>query len=360
MRVDLLLPASFAALLALSGAVRAENWVPFDKPEYQLFIDMDSIRVSRGLILFSQMWKDTLPPVPKPNARYAVTWHSHYAVDCGERTLVLHANTVYDQNARRMDSFSYSTLRESWVLWKGNPGSAGERIVNQVCRLAAGNPGAVTQTPTPKQTPAPTQRTGSGFAIDREGAVVTNHHVVKGCSALEVRQASNSYPARIIAQDANADLAVLKVSAVLTTATLRDGAIQVGEAVYVAGFPLAGVLSTDMNFTNGVVASASGLRGNITQLQLTAPVQQGNSGGPLLDQSGSVVGVVVGKLDAIRVAGATGDIPQNVNFAIKVDVLRMFLDANRVNHTPASSTTKLDSVQVANKARDSTVQVICK
>lgn len=68
----------------------------------------------------------------------------------------------------------------------------------------------------------------------------------------------------------------------------------------------------------------------------------------------------VGKLDAVRVAGATGDIPQNVNFAIKVDILRMFMDANRLAHTSIPSTGRLDAVQVANKARSSTVQVVCK
>jgi S1-C subfamily serine protease len=192
------------------------------------------------------------------------------------------------------------------------------------------------------------------------GTIVTNHHVVKGCRTYEVRQFGHIYPAQLIAQDATFDLAVLSTNIAFPEIKLRSTPIAVGETVYVAGFPLAGVLSKDMNFTNGLVASAAGLGSNFTQLQVTAPVQQGNSGGPLLDQSGNVVGVVVGKLDAIRVAGATGDIPQNVNFAIKVDVLRMFLEANRLGHTSVPSANRVDAVQIANAVRTSTVQVAFK
>jgi S1-C subfamily serine protease len=184
--------------------------------------------------------------------------------------------------------------------------------------------------------------------------------VIKGCRKYEVRQSGNSYPAQLIAEDATFDLAILRTGIAFPEARLRSTPTAVGETIYVAGFPLADVLSKDMNFTNGVVASAAGIRNDYAKFQITAPVQQGNSGGPLLDESGNVVGVVVSKLNAIRVASTTGDIPQNVNFAIKVDVLRMFLDANRLGYASVPPAGRIDAVQVANRARTSTVQVVCK
>jgi len=92
---------------------------------------------------------------------------------------------------------------------------------------------------------------------------------------------------------------------------------------------------------------------------MTAPVQPGNSGGPLLDQSGNVVGVVVAKLDALKIARATGDIPQNVNFAIKGTVVQTFLEANGVQFASAPSSGNLDPTLVAEWATKSTVVVEC-
>ncbi len=102
----------------------------------------------------------------------------------------------------------------------------------------------------------------------------------------------------------------------------------------------------------GNLSSLSGLGGGDTRyLQITAPVQPGNSGGPMLDSAGNLMGVVVSKLDAIRLAKITGDIAQNVNFAINVNVLRAFLDANSVDYHSASSDKPLAPTAIAEKAR---------
>ena len=114
-----------------------------------------------------------------------------------------------------------------------------------------------------------------------------------------------------------------------------------------------------MNMTSGSVSSASGLGGDARYLQITAPVQKGNSGGPLLDSSGAVVGIVVSKLDAMAVARATGDIPQNVNFAIKSAIARKFLSRNSIEfHETAESDSK-GRVEIAVEAQRHTVLVEC-
>ena len=94
-------------------------------------------------------------------------------------------------------------------------------------------------------------------------------------------------------------------------------------------------------------------------IQITAPVQPGNSGGPLLDLAANIVGVVVGKLDAIKVANLTGDIPQNVNFAVSAWAARAFLDSHDVPYETAPSEPRLSASDVAAQARAYTVLVEC-
>jgi len=205
--------------------------------------------------------------------------------------------------------------------------------------------------------PAPAQAqadsSGSGFRVAR-GAIVTNHHVIDGCSRLRV----NGTVAQVRGSDARSDLALLGVDLPGPSASLRAKRAAVGEPVAVAGYPLRGLLS-GFNMTTGTLSSLSGLGGDTRYLQITAPVQPGNSGGPMLDSAGNLMGVVVSKLDAIKLAKITGDLAQNVNFAIHVNVLRSFLDANSVDYETANSDKPLLSTAIAEQARGFTVLVEC-
>ena len=158
--------------------------------------------------------------------------------------------------------------------------------------------------------------------------------------------------------DARSDLALLGVTLPGPSASLRAQRAAVGEPVAVAGYPLRGLLS-GFNMTTGNLSSLSGLGGDTRYLQITAPVQPGNSGGPMLDSAGNLMGVVVSKLDAIRLAKITGDMAQNVNFAINVNVLRAFLDANSVDYDSARSDKPFAPTAIAEKARGFTVLVEC-
>ena len=126
-----------------------------------------------------------------------------------------------------------------------------------------------------------------------------------------------------------------------------------------AGHPLRGLLSAQLNVTSGNVSALAGIGDDAQRLQITAPVQPGNRGGPLLDAAGNVIGVVVSKLDAVRTAELTGDIPQNVNFAIKGALVRGFLDIHGVAYRRRASDTKLAPEQLAERARAFTVAVHC-
>lgn len=140
----------------------------------------------------------------------------------------------------------------------------------------------------------------------------------------------------------------------------RDGrGIRPADAVVALGFPYAGLLATSPQVTTGTVSALAGLNDDSRFLQLTAPVQPGNSGGPLVDLSGNVVGIVSARINDVAIAEATGSLPQNINFAIKSTTIREFLDAHRIEYLVAPSDTKLDPADVGEKAMKSTVMVEC-
>ena len=201
---------------------------------------------------------------------------------------------------------------------------------------------------------------GTAFAVAPE-ILVTNQHVVAGCSSIEIVSADGRRKGSVVATDADIDLAVLRVGGLKgPTARLRNPrTIRLGESVMVFGFPLTGALSSDGNFTSGVVSALRGLRDATGEVQITAPVQPGNSGGPLLDASGLVIGVIEAKLDTLRTAKATGDIPQNVNFAISLEVLAAFLSKNKVSFRDAAVSPPLDPARVAELAQSFTHRIEC-
>jgi S1-C subfamily serine protease len=114
-----------------------------------------------------------------------------------------------------------------------------------------------------------------------------------------------------------------------------------------------------VNVTTGNISALAGIGDDASKYQITAPVQPGNSGGPLLDQFGNVVGVVVATLDALGFANATGNIPQNVNFAIKGTVVQEFLRAHSVSYRTALSQDEMSSADASQRATKFTVVIEC-
>lgn len=201
--------------------------------------------------------------------------------------------------------------------------------------------------------PSGPSSTGSAFRIAR-GTFITNFHVIEGCSRLLV----NGQLAQVFQSDKQTDLAQLRAQTDGPIAKLRGQRTGIGESVAVTGFPLRGLLS-GFNMTTGTISSLSGLGGNTQYFQTTAPVQPGNSGGPMLDSAGNVVGVVVSKLDALKMLKVTGDIPQNVNFAINTNSLRSFLDAGALDYSVAGNDPVIPLTTIAERARGFTVLVEC-
>jgi S1-C subfamily serine protease len=169
--------------------------------------------------------------------------------------------------------------------------------------------------------------------------------------------------ARVLATDSGRDLALLDLpGGFAPPLVFRDGPdISRGDTVVTYGFPLTGLLSSGPTLTTGSISALTGLRDTPLHFTISAPVQPGNSGGPLLDGQGHVIGVVVAKLNAARVARITGgDIPQNVNFAIKGDAALAFLrEHGAAPATAASEGADLSAADIGRIADPSTLFLMC-
>jgi uncharacterized protein len=202
--------------------------------------------------------------------------------------------------------------------------------------------------------------TGSGFYVSAAGHIVTNEHVVDGCK--EMRLAGGTV-LQLLVFDKSNDLALLKAPRPgAGFVRFRDGhGVRTGESILIAGFPLRDEISSELNVTTGNVSSLAGPDNDRSLIQITAPVQHGNSGGPVLDLSGNVVGVVQSKFDPSAQADSdnTIDVPQNVNFAVSANTLRSFLDAQNVEYDTAPSKQALSAAEIAQRAHDFTVSLEC-
>jgi len=227
---------------------------------------------------------------------------------------------------------------------------------------AAAKPGAA-----PGGAPGKPEKTGTqigtGFVVSANGHVVTNQHVIDGCVG-DIQGSLTGEAAvmlRVVSSDETNDLALLQAPGTFKDiAVIKDKAVRSGDSVVAIGYPYHGLLTSDFTVTTGIVSSLSGILNDTRFLQISAAVQPGNSGGPLLASSGEVVGVVAAKLNALKFVKATGNIPENINFAIKTGALRDFLDNSAVSYQTADSKTELKTADIARNARAFTLLVSCK
>jgi serine protease Do len=195
-------------------------------------------------------------------------------------------------------------------------------------------------------------KSGTGFAVSDDGLVLTNEHVIEGCHVVTAEGRGTGV---VRAADRDNDLALVKFDFSSSPFTFRSTPAKVGEDVFAAGYPYGGRLG--WNFTKG---SVSALTSDSRVVQHTAPVQPGNSGGPLIDESGLVVGVVVARLSDIAALQQYGSVPQNVNFAIHANIATNFLRANDVEPVTSSSSDLSSPEAVAKRAKLSTVRLSCQ
>jgi serine protease Do len=190
--------------------------------------------------------------------------------------------------------------------------------------------------------------------------VVTNFHVIDGCeSGLRIIRYPVYQPANasILARDPPNDLALLSTKLPASGFPSFRLNLKQGEQIASYGFPYGNDLAS---FTMGNVTSVVGLDNNTSGFQMSAPVQPGNSGGPLLDMNARVVGMAQGVLGTLRAAEALGGaIPQNVNFGITATTIIGFLQAHSVDYRIDTERTKFEPEQIAEEAKKFTVKITC-
>ena len=167
---------------------------------------------------------------------------------------------------------------------------------------------------------------GTGYAISSNGYIVTNHHVTNGASSIKIRGVSGdfskTYNAKVIIEDKNNDLSIIKIDdpSFISLGTIpyviANRASDVGSSVFVLGYPLRATMGDEVKLTNGIISSKSGFQGDVTSYQITVPVQPGNSGGPLFDDKGNIIGIINAKH-----FGA-----ENASYAIKASYLMNLID----------------------------------
>jgi S1-C subfamily serine protease len=201
-------------------------------------------------------------------------------------------------------------------------------------------------------------QSGTGFAVADGSSVITNFHVVDGCKSVHIANVGDGLIKTI---DPANDIAIIEPARPISRPLrFRTGdPLKPGEDIIVIGFPLRGLLSSSPTVTTGIVSSLAGLRDDRTRFQISAPVQPGNSGGPVLDKSGNVVGMVVSKLNVLRIARMTGDIPQNVNFAIPASIIASVLDANSVKYQVGTSVGGKSAAEIVSTAAPGVVALEC-
>jgi S1-C subfamily serine protease/uncharacterized protein len=230
-----------------------------------------------------------------------------------------------------------------------------------------GPPATALPTPSPSEPPLPKKlekeavRSGTGFYISNDGLILTNAHVVKDCSEISIERSPGVFvSAALLVRDPSNDLALLKTSERPDKVAGLRLTPRLGEAVEAFGYPLTNILSTAGNFSIGNISALSGLGDDSRYLQISVPVQPGNSGGPLLDRHGNVVGIVSAKLNALNIMLHTeGDIPQNVNFAIKASVAANFLQSNDIKFGLGESTQAMEPPDLAELAKSISIFVEC-
>lgn len=188
-----------------------------------------------------------------------------------------------------------------------------------------------------KPKPATGSTVGSGFLLSNMGYIATNHHVIRNAIDVNVSfpNLSKRFEADVVMKDERNDLAILKLRDAeeflsklgpLPYYLARPDEVNVGQDIVTMGFPLGSELGESHKITTGVVSSLNGVRGEPGRMQISNSIQPGNSGGPVFNHKGQVVGVVVGALDDEYYLQKKGFVPQNVNFAVKIGYLHSMVD----------------------------------
>lgn len=201
--------------------------------------------------------------------------------------------------------------------------------------------------------------TGTGFFINDYGYLVSNAHVMRNCKRIDAIVNGKSIPVNLESYDDINDLAVGKVAITKNKYISLGKSISLAEDILVFGFPLISRLGTSIKATKGIISSLSGPSNDSSIIQFDASIQKGNSGGPIVNDKSQLVGVTVATNSVIQILADTQTIPQNINYGIKVQTLKLFLESNNVEYYDSKNKKRLQNKEIASRVSDRTFLVGC-
>ncbi|MDO9459363.1 MAG: S1C family serine protease [Alphaproteobacteria bacterium] len=301
----------------------AENWVAIgvaDSSGQTLYVDKDSIEKVGG---FASFWIKM--GIEKSLLSFNAYTDSieQVVLNCEERTYAVSKILGVRSNGERVSLKEVAPAALSFA--KVVDTSSVSNHWSQFCPTQVASVQLpVAQVNTPPAAPKPPEfSTGSGFFVTPDGYFVTNYHVIAGAEGIVLVDVnSKMHPATIVRIDKANDIAVLKADGkfkaipVVTSRTAKRG-----QSVITVGYPHANIQGLEPKVTGGIINSLTGLNNDARTFQISVPLQSGNSGGPLVTLDGNVIGVVAMKLSALAMLEETGDLPQNVNYAVKSNYL---------------------------------------
>lgn len=254
-----------------------------------------------------------------PIYNYNIFWSGSNITD--SKRFVLHENTLFDVN--------YSIPDRQLRYDLGKKYQAGFKV-NYKCSFIKTYPTPEMYANSQKQDKSQesfNQWSGTGFAL-KDGYIVTNYHVIEGANSITIQGVNGNfniqYNTSIVGTDKINDLALLKVTDPtfkgfgIIPYSISSAISEVGEEIFVLGYPLTSTMGDEIKLTTGVISSKTGFQGDIALYQISAPIQPGNSGGPLFDKNGNVIGIVSAKhKDA-----------ENVGYAVKTLYLQNLIESS--------------------------------
>lgn len=356
---------TLAALLASSPAAATDWWwlgLNGEPPNRVVtYLERDTIARSGRHLL--QAWTLAVGESPLPSGQQHQ--RTLYALNCRDRSLGMLNRIAYDSTGSRLNV--PKAVPEE--LAQARPGSIGETIVNFACgrgsgsEMQVGNPVEhaarylLGNTAAAAPEPRPQTAAGTGFFVGPDGALLTSYHVVQGATRITVvRQSGERLTATVGPVSPANDLAVLRVNwrptrflSLAAPDTLRSG-----DRVFTLGYPVPDRLgAAEPRFTDGTVSALSGPGGEDSWVQISVPVQPGNSGGPLVTEAGHVVGIIAAQEAVEPFYRATGTLPQNINWAVNSEYAAPLIGAS-VRSPPRSR------AEAISLARDAVALVIAE
>lgn len=269
--------------------------------------------------------------------KYEVTGQ---VINCKDSTAVIPWIDFYAENNQLVETF-YREISELETQ-KIPANSLIEFVSKTACPIGLSQAVVGKSSDKPAEESKLSESTGTAWLVS-SSTLVTAYHVVHNAVSIQVVvDEKDVIEASVIATDPSNDIAILKLKKPLKSAPLYLSTKQprLGSRVGVLGYPLSDVLGFKIQATTGEVSGLRGVKDDQRFYQISAPIQSGNSGGPVLNQEGEVVGIVSSKLNALAIMKASGEVPQNVNFAMKFPYIKALMESAGIAVKTAQRKTK--------------------